>query len=95
MEASTAIYTIIGNSSYSFQSDLYGHEIELKVSWVFIGIFHASKLGIDCKEWRKTIVDKEILNEILSQNFNPKHMKTGVIGGIPLLECFGLFLFLV
>ena len=48
-----------------FQSDLYGNKIDLKSSWIFIGIFHAYKLGIDHNEWLKTITDKEILNEIL------------------------------
>jgi len=59
------IYAMIGISSYRFQSDLYGHEIELRLSWVFIGIFSASRLGIDQNEWRKTIDDRQILNEIL------------------------------
>jgi len=41
-------------------------EINLEVEWVFIGIFTAKRLGIDYNEWRKIIVDKEILNEILN-----------------------------
>ena len=50
----------------SVQTDLEGAEINLEVEWVFIGIFTAKRLGIDCNKWRKIIVDKEILNEILS-----------------------------
>ena len=50
----------------SVQTDLQGMEINLEVEWVFIGIFTAKRLGIDYNEWRKIIVDKEILNEILN-----------------------------
>jgi hypothetical protein len=57
---------MIGNSSYKLQSDLYGNKIELKISWIFIGIFQASKLGIDHNEWRKVITNREVLAEILS-----------------------------
>ena len=44
----------------------YENKLILKVIWVFIGIFPASKLGITRNEWRKIITDKEILNEILT-----------------------------
>lgn len=47
------------------QTDLMG-EVTLNVIWVFIGIFSAEKLGITRNEWRKTITDREILNEILT-----------------------------
>jgi len=48
------------------QTNLMGEEIILNVVWVFIGIFSAEKLGITCNEWRKTITDRQILNEILT-----------------------------
>lgn len=48
------------------QIDLQGMEIRLKVEYVFIGIFHAKRLGIDHNEWWKKITDREILNEILT-----------------------------
>jgi hypothetical protein len=48
------------------QTDLFGNEVELMVVWVFIGIFPASKLGITHNEWRKTITDRAVLNEILT-----------------------------
>jgi hypothetical protein len=47
------------------QTDLLGNKLQLKVEWIFIGIFSASKLGIDRNEWWKVIVNKEILNNIL------------------------------
>lgn len=59
-----AIYTT--NIQYKFvQTDLFGNEIDLKVVWVFIGVFPASTLGIDQNEWRKVITDKEVLSGIL------------------------------
>ena len=54
------------NISVSIQTDLQGLEIDLKVEWIFIGIFSAKRLGIDCNEWRKTITDRAILNRILT-----------------------------
>ena len=48
------------------QTNLMGDEVSLNVVWVFIGIFSAEKLGITLNEWRKTITDREILDEILS-----------------------------
>jgi len=48
------------------QIDLLGEEIILNEVWVFIGIFSAEKLGITHNEWRKTITDREVLNEILT-----------------------------
>jgi hypothetical protein len=48
------------------QTDLFGNKVELMVVWVFIGIFPASKLGITHNEWRKTITDRAVLNEILT-----------------------------
>jgi len=54
------------NNKYRFiQTDLIGNIIKLNVVWIFIGVFSASKLGIDSNEWRKIILDKEILREIL------------------------------
>ena len=47
------------------QMDLQGVAISLKVEYVFIGIFHAKRLGIDGNEWWKTITDREVLNDIL------------------------------
>jgi hypothetical protein len=43
----------------------FGNKIDLKGVWVFIGIFQASKLGIDSSEWRKVLTDKGVLKEIL------------------------------
>jgi len=43
-----------------------GEEVNVVVVWVFIGIFSAEKLGITRNEWRKTITDRVILNEILN-----------------------------
>ena len=48
------------------QTNLMGDEVSLNVVWVFIGIFSAEKLGITLNEWRKTITDREILDEIFS-----------------------------
>lgn len=48
------------------QTNLMGKEVIINVVWVFIGIFSAKKLGITLNEWRKTITDREILNEILA-----------------------------
>jgi hypothetical protein len=50
---------------YKIIGILLGNELQRKVEWIFIGVFSASKLGIDRNEWGKVIVDKEILNEIL------------------------------
>jgi len=61
-----AIYAIINVQYRIIQTDLFCNIIDLKVVWVFIGIFSASKLGIDHNEWRKVIMDREILNEILN-----------------------------
>ena len=59
------VYAMIETEHRLIQTDLFGHEVELKVVWVFIGIFPADKLGITRNEWRKTITDSAILNEIL------------------------------
>jgi hypothetical protein len=48
------------------QTNLVGEEVTLNVEWVFIGIFSADKLGITRNEWRRTIIDRKILNEILT-----------------------------
>jgi hypothetical protein len=48
------------------QTSLMGEEVNVNVVWVFIGIFSAEKLGITLNEWRKTITDRAVLNEILS-----------------------------
>ena len=48
------------------QTNLMGEDVTVDVVWVFIGIFSAEKLGITRNEWRKTITDKAVLNEILS-----------------------------
>ena len=48
------------------QTNLMGEKVSLNVVWVFIGIFPASKLGINRNEWRKVITDKKILSEILA-----------------------------
>jgi hypothetical protein len=60
------LYAKIETKPRLIQTDLLGHEIDLKVIWVFIGIFPADKLGITRIELRKTITDRAILNEILS-----------------------------
>lgn len=60
------IYVITTGRSRLVQTYLLGNEIGLKVVWVFIGIFPASKLQIDRNEWCKVITDKEILSKILS-----------------------------
>ena len=60
------LYAMIETKHRLIQTDLFGHEIYLKVVWVFIGIFPADKLGITRNEWRKTITDRAILNEILT-----------------------------
>ena len=60
------LYTIIEVKHRFVQTDLIGNEIELEVVWVFIGVFSAEKLGITHNEWRKTITDRAILNEILT-----------------------------
>ena len=60
------LYTMIETKHRLIQTDLFGHEVELTVVWVFIGIFSAEKLGITLNEWRKTITDRAILNEILT-----------------------------
>ena len=48
------------------QTNLMGEEVTLNVVWVFIGIFSAETLRITHNEWRKTITDKKVLNEILT-----------------------------
>jgi len=58
------------NQSMIVQTDLTGGIISLHVSWVKIGekgeLYSAKKLGITHNEWRKTITDRQILNEILT-----------------------------
>ena len=61
-----AIYAIINSQHEIVQIDLLGNRIEQSVKWIFIDVFSASKLGIDRNEWRKVIIDREILTEILS-----------------------------
>jgi hypothetical protein len=46
-----AIYALINIQFRFVQTDLFGNT--LRIEWVFIGIFTASKLGIDRNEWRK------------------------------------------
>ena len=58
------LYAMIESKHRLIQIDLFGHEVDLRVVWVFIGIFSADKLGITRNEWRKTIADREVLNEI-------------------------------
>ena len=48
------------------QTNLMGEKVSLNVVWVFIGIFSAEKLGITHNEWRKTITERQLLNEILT-----------------------------
>ena len=60
------LYAMIETKHRLIQTDLFGNEIKVKVVWVFIGIFPADKLGITRNEWRKTITDRAILNEILT-----------------------------
>jgi hypothetical protein len=48
------------------QTNLMGEKVTINVVWVFIGIFSAEKLGITRNEWRKTITDRAILNEVLA-----------------------------
>ena len=61
------IQTSIGFSHQKLiQTNLREEEVPLKIIWAFIGVFSASKLGIDKDEWRKVITDKEVLSEILS-----------------------------
>ena len=52
------------------QTDLAGGIVSLQIVWVKIGekgeLFSAKKLGIDHNEWRKTITDRAVLNEILT-----------------------------
>lgn len=60
------VYAMIDTKHRLVQTDLFGHEVELKVAWVFIGIFSADKLGITGNAWRKTIADRVILNEVLT-----------------------------
>ena len=48
------------------QMDLDGNMVDLRVVWIFIGIFSAEKLGITRNEWWKTITDKQILSKILT-----------------------------
>jgi len=58
--------SMVSNHRRLIQTDLVGKEITLNVIWVFIGIFSAEKLGITLNEWRKTITDRQVLNEILT-----------------------------
>jgi len=60
------IYAILKIQYRSFQTDIDGNDVNLMVEWVYIGFFSASRLGIDHDEWRKVIIDREILNEMLS-----------------------------
>ena len=48
------------------QIDLQGAKLSLNVEYIFIGIFHAKKLGIDGNDWWKIIADRAVLNEILT-----------------------------
>jgi hypothetical protein len=60
------LYAMIETKYRLIQTNLFGHEIDLHAFWVFIGIFPADKLGITGNEWRKTITDREVLNQILT-----------------------------
>ncbi len=59
------LYAIIETNQSFVQIDLWGNRIQVKVEWIFIGVFSASKLGITSNAWRKTITDRAIFNEIL------------------------------
>lgn len=48
------------------QLNLEGVEVNLRVEWIFIGIFSIERLGIDRNEWWKIITDREVLCDILS-----------------------------
>ena len=52
------------NKHQFIQTDLFGNKMQCKVEWIFIGIFSASKLGIDYNEWWKVIINNEILNNL-------------------------------
>jgi hypothetical protein len=60
------VYAMVETKHQRIQTDLFGNKVELKVVWLFIGIFPADKLGITHNEWWKTITDRTILNEILT-----------------------------
>ena len=60
----TTIKTLKGNRLV--QIDLQGAKLSLNVEYIFIGIFHAKKLGIDGNDWWKIIADRAVLNEILT-----------------------------
>jgi hypothetical protein len=53
-------------SSIMVQVDLQGVVINLKVEYIFIGIFSAKRLGIDRNEWWKVITDRGVLSDILN-----------------------------
>ena len=60
------IATDPGSGSNVKQIEQSIHEVELKIVWVFIGIFSAEKLGITPNEWWKVITDRQVLNDILT-----------------------------
>jgi len=60
-----SLKTSIKQTKKFVQTDLQGVEMHLKIEYLFIGIFHAKRLAIDCNEWRKVITDKKVLREIL------------------------------
>jgi hypothetical protein len=60
-----AIYSILNVQFQCIQFNLFGNAIKLRIEWVFIGVFSASMLRIDCNEWRKVITDNEVLSKIL------------------------------
>jgi hypothetical protein len=60
------LYAMAETKHRLIQIDFFRKVVKLKVVWVFIGIFPADKLGITRNEWRKTITDRAILNEVLT-----------------------------
>jgi hypothetical protein len=60
------IYTKMKIRCRFVQKDLDGNMVDLRIVWIYIGIFSAEKLGITHNEWWKIIIDKRILSEILT-----------------------------
>jgi len=60
------VMVISVNHGQMIQTNLMGEEVTINVVWMFIGIFSAEKFGITLNQWRKTIADRAILNEILT-----------------------------
>ncbi|MDQ1280623.1 MAG: hypothetical protein QG670_1886, partial [Thermoproteota archaeon] len=55
------------NHRQLIQTNLMGEEVNINLRWVFIEIFSAEKLGVTRNEWRKTITDRNVLSEILTE----------------------------